>query len=84
MFYQVISVVGATLILVAFGLVNSGRVQPTNFWYAIMNFVGSSLLAWVAIVDQRIGFIILEIAWAAMSLIPLLRRRTGGVDAPAV
>ena len=83
MFYQVISVVGATLILAAFGMVNSGRIPPTNLWYGVMNFVGSSLLAWVAIVDQRVGFIILEIAWAAMSLLPLLRRRNGGADAPA-
>lgn len=74
MFFQIISVVGALLILLAFGLINSGRVRPRNLSYIAMNFVGSGLLAWVAIVDRRVGFILLETVWAVMSLLPLLRR----------
>jgi len=77
-FFQLVSLVGASLILLPFALLNTGRMQPTNVWYSIMNFVGSSLLGWVAVVDQRIGFIILEVAWAVVSLLPLLRSRTAG------
>lgn len=76
MFFQMVSLVGASLILLPFALLNTGRMKPTNVWYSIMNFVGSSLLGWVAVVDQRIGFIILEIAWAVVSLVPLIRSRT--------
>jgi hypothetical protein len=82
-FFQLLSVVGAVLILVAYGLINTGRVRPTDLSYIAMNFVGSSLLAWVAIVDRRAGFILLEIIWALMSLVPLVRRRGGGIDVPA-
>jgi len=82
-FFQLLSVVGAVLILLAYGLINTGRVRPTDLSYIAMNFVGSGLLAWVAIVDRRVGFILLETIWALMSLVPLLRRRNDGVDVPA-
>ena len=83
MFFQILSIVGALLILLAFGLINSGRVRPTNLAYIAMNFVGSGLLAWVAVVDRRAGFILLETVWAIMSLMPLLRRPGEGADVPA-
>lgn len=83
MFFQAISVVGAVLILLAYGLINAGRIRATDLAYVAMNFVGSGLLAWVAVVDRRAGFILLECAWALMSLVPLLRRRKGVVDVPA-
>lgn len=83
MFFQAISVVGAVLVLLAYGLINAGRIRATDLAYVAMNFVGSGLLAWVAVVDRRAGFILLESAWALMSLVPLLRRRKGAVDVPA-
>lgn len=83
MFYQILSVVGAALVLLAYGLINAGRIRATDLAYIAMNFVGSALLAWVAMVDRRAGFILLETAWALMSLVPLLRRRNEGVDVPA-
>ena len=38
-----------------------------------MNLLGGVLLLWVAIVDQRIGFVILEAAWAIIAIPPLFR-----------
>jgi hypothetical protein len=43
----------------------------------VLNFVGSGLLAWVAIHDRRAGFIILEVVWALASLPPLFRAFLG-------
>jgi len=82
-FFQVLSVVGAFLVLLAYGLINAGRIRATDVAYVAMNFVGSGLLAWVAVVDRRAGFILLETAWALMSLVPLLRRRGAGADPAA-
>lgn len=74
MFFQVISVVGAILILVAYILLQLGKMDRTNRWFSIMNFVGSALLTWVAIVDWRIGFVFLEAAWALLSAPGMFRR----------
>jgi hypothetical protein len=75
LFYQLVSLVGAALILVAYALNQAGRVRPSDTAYMLMNFVGAALLAWVAVVDRRVGFILLEGAWAVLSLVPLVRER---------
>ena len=75
MFYQVVSLVGAVLILLAYGLNQSGRLQPSDRSYSLMNLIGATLLTWVAVVDRRAGFVLVEGAWAVMSVIPLLRAR---------
>ncbi len=74
MLYQALSLLGAALVLGAFGLLNAGKLRPTDVSYSLINFVGAALLTWVAVVDRRAGFIILEASWALMSLIPLFRR----------
>lgn len=77
MFYQVVSLAGAVLILLAYALNQGGRLGPSDTGYMLMNLVGASLLAWVAVIDRRAGFILLEGAWAVLSLLPLLRRGRG-------
>lgn len=83
MFYQVLSLAGALLVLGAFALLNAGKLRPDQRSYVFMNFVGASLLTWVAVEDRRVGFILLESSWALMSLLPLLRRTpdAGGAGA---
>lgn len=81
-FFQAVSLVGALFVLVAYGLVQTGRLRPADTVYAVMNLVGAALLTWVAVVDRRVGFVLLEGTWALMSLIPLLRR-SGGAGPPA-
>ena len=75
MFYQVVSLVGAFLILAAYGLNQRGRLTPEHATYSVMNLMGAALLCWVALVDRRAGFVVLEGAWGLMSLLPLVRRR---------
>jgi uncharacterized membrane protein len=74
-FYQVISMIGAALILVAFAASQAGKMDRENFWYNLLNLIGSGLLAWVAIVNRQAGFIILETVWAALSIKPLFAAR---------
>lgn len=73
MLFQLISVLGAGLLLGAYAAIQRGWIAGRNPMYSLMNLVGSLLLLWVAIIDQRFGFIILEAAWAAFSIPPLLR-----------
>lgn len=74
MFLQLVSLVGAACILLAYGLGQLGYAKPGDVAYGLMNLVGASLLTWVAIVDRRAGFVLLESAWALLSLVPLARR----------
>ena len=71
---QLVSLVGAVLILAAYAALQMGRLDPKSRTFSLMNFVGSALLTWVAVVDRRAGFILLEATWALLSLVPLLRR----------
>jgi Flp pilus assembly pilin Flp len=65
---QVISVLGALAILGAFSATLFGWIQPSNLWYSVANFLGSAVLTVVAVVDQQLGFLLLEGTWALVSL----------------
>lgn len=75
MFYQVISLIGAALILVAYAGSQAGKMNRQDVSYNLLNLLGSGLLAWVAIVNRQAGFIILETVWAALSIKPLFAKR---------
>ncbi len=68
MIHQIASLVGATLILGAYLANQAGYWSPRDRVYSLANFAGSILLLWVAVVDWRVGFIILEAVWAIISL----------------
>ena len=70
---QLASLAGAAMILAAYVAYQQGRLGREHRSYNALNFVGSSILAWVAVLDRRWGFIVLEGAWALLSLPPLLR-----------
>lgn len=73
MLYQLASLVGAALILAAYVAYQRGWLGREHRSYNALNFVGSAILAWIAIVDRRWGFIVLEGAWALLSLPALIR-----------
>jgi len=73
MLLQLISVLGALMVLSAYGLLQGGVWNELHTGYLAFNIVGSLLLGIVAIVDQRVGFIFLEFAWAAPGLVGVAR-----------
>jgi hypothetical protein len=70
---QAVSLVGAVLILIAFVALQRGWSRSSSAGYLWANFIGSSLLAAVAISDRRLGFVLLEVVWATVSLWSLVR-----------
>lgn len=72
--YQVVSLSGAILVLIGYAALQRGWLGREDRLFNLINFVGSALLAWVAINDRRWGFIVLEVIWALLSIPPLLRR----------
>ncbi len=69
---QVISVVGALLVLIPFAANQFDRLNRNSFAYQLMNLAGSGTLAVVAIVERQYGFLLLEGTWALVSLWGLL------------
>lgn len=70
---QIVSVVGALMVLSAYGLNQSGVWRELHAGYLALNIVGSLLLGVVAIADERAGFILLEFAWAGLGLLGVAR-----------
>lgn len=75
--WQLISLLGAILILVAFGLSQTGRANREDPLYNLLNLLGSAILLIIAIREIQAGFIVLEGAWALLSLYALIRFKPG-------
>jgi hypothetical protein len=64
---QLIQIVGALLILVAFGAVQFNRMSPDSRLYLTLNLAGSIILAVLALSASQWGFVLLESVWAIVS-----------------
>ncbi len=73
---QIISLIGAMLILAAFALQQLGRWKSDDALYLWANLLGSATLTVIAWIEQQWGFLLMESVWALVStwsLFKLLR-----------
>jgi len=70
---QAASFLGAMLILVAYVGQQVEWMDSRGAVYNILNAVGSTILAYVALSPFQIGFVVLEFTWAAISVWALFR-----------
>jgi hypothetical protein len=72
---QVVQVVGAVMILIAYAAAQSGRWSTDEPVYLWLNLVGSVILAVLAAMGANWGFLLLEGVWAIVTAGSLLKRR---------
>jgi hypothetical protein len=75
---QVIKVVGALMILVAYAAAQMGRWSTNSVLYLVLNEVGSIVLAVNAATTQNWGFLLLEGVWAIVTAWSLIKLRRVG------
>lgn len=74
---QLVQIVGALLILIAFAAAQFGAMDPHSRLYLWLNLFGSLVLAVLAWRERQWGFLLLESVWAAVSLWSLVQLRRG-------
>jgi hypothetical protein len=72
---QIVSVLGSLLVLLAYVANQLGWLRATGLGYALANIVGSGTLAVIAALEEQWGFLLLEAAWASVSLVAVVGRR---------
>ena len=71
---QIVSVLGSLLVLLAYVANQFGWLRATGIGYAFANIVGSGILAVIAALEEQWGFLLLEGAWASVSLVAVVGR----------
>ncbi len=67
----IIGSAGVAILLAAYALNQFGKMAQTGGGYLSMNLVGSGMAAWYAWAGGNVPFVILEGAWAVVSLVQL-------------
>lgn len=81
---QVLSFVGAMLILVAYVGHQAKWMDACKPLYNLLNAAGAAVLAWIALRPLQVGFAIMEVTWTIVSLVALIRAlRTPAGGSPA-
>jgi hypothetical protein len=71
---QLVQIVGALLVLAAFGAAQAGWMSVTSLSYLVLNAVGSAILCALGVINDQWGFVLLEGAWALITLWSLATR----------
>jgi hypothetical protein len=79
---QAVSLLGAAMILAAFGAQQAGKMRPDSAMYLALNLAGSAILTYFAVEAKNLGLIALEGSWALISLVSLAKALTRPASAP--
>jgi len=74
---QLVQIVGALFILVAYAAAQFGAMSQHSRTYLVLNLIGSAVLAVLAFYEELWGFLLLETVWAGVSLWGLIQLARG-------
>jgi len=74
---QVVQLVGALCILIAYVAAQFGAMSQHSRTYLVLNIVGSLILGVLALLQSLWGFLLLETFWAGVSLWSLIQAIRG-------
>ncbi len=75
-----IQITGAVLVLVAYGLLQGGKLSAQSRSFILLNLVGASILAVEAYIEAQWGFLLLEAVWAVIAAWSLVRLGSRNTD----
>jgi len=67
MILQLVSILGAMLVLAAFAAQQFKRLEAETKTYQILNLIGGFCLATTAVATRQYGFILMEGSWTVIS-----------------
>lgn len=65
---DIIGLFGVTSILIAYGLLQTGKLRPTQRRFSAMNAVGATLILLSLYFDFNLSAVVIESAWLVISL----------------
>lgn len=73
MIYDVVGVIGVTVLIYAYFLLQTERISIQNVKYSLMNVAGSSLIIISLIEDFNLPSFIIELFWVLISCVGVIR-----------
>ncbi len=68
-----IGILGAIILMIAFLLLQLGRLSSNTIVYSVLNAVGASLIVFSLLFNFNLSAFIIEVFWIAISLVGLFR-----------
>lgn len=76
---NIIGLIGVTIVLLAYLLLQLNRITPLNYMYPFLNLLGSLMILFSLVFIWNLPAAIMEAAWALVSIFGLVqvRKRRG-------
>ena len=71
--HDLVGNIGVTMILIAYLMLQTGRIEAQSIRYSVVNAVGAGLIVASLSVDFNLSAFIVEAAWATISLYGIAR-----------
>ena len=73
MLEQIVSLVGAAMVLLAYAGQQLKKLESDQLSYILLNLIGAVILAVIAFRVRQTGLTLVEVSWAIISALALIR-----------